>query len=104
MKNMDCANCSKKPQVEYPPVPFIVHENMRAQMDLQARRLIWVIVLLIVLLVGSNIAWVVYENQFETVRIHQDNDNGINNFIGNDGDIYNGDADNYLPQKENQGK
>jgi hypothetical protein len=92
---MDCTNCNRK--VEYPPVPFVVHENMRAQMDLQIRRLIRVIVLLVVLLVGSNMAWLFYEEQFETVRVQQENDRGINNFIGNDGDINNGNPDNYLP-------
>ena len=92
---MDCTNCNR--QVDYPPVPFVVHENMRAQMDLQIRRLIRVIVLLVVLLVGSNMAWLLYEEQFETVRVHQENDRGVNNFIGNDGDITNGNADDYLP-------
>ena len=92
---MDCTNCNR--QVDYPPVPFVVHENLRAQMDLHARRLVRVIVLLIVLLVGSNIAWIVYEHQYETFRIEQTNDRGVNNFIGNDGDITNGNADDYLP-------
>lgn len=92
---MDCTNCNR--QVEYPPVPFVVHENMRAQMDLTIRRLIRVLVLLIVLLVGSNMAWLLYEEQFETVRVQQENDRGVNNFIGNDGDITNGNPNDYLP-------
>ena len=92
---MDCTNCNR--QVDYPPVPFVVHENMRAQMDLTIRRLIRVLVLLIILLVGSNLAWLCYEEQYETVRVQQENERGVNNFIGNDGDIYNGKADDYLP-------
>ena len=92
---MDCTNCNR--QVEYPPVPFVVHENMRAQMDLTIRRLIRVLVLLIILLVGSNMAWLLYEEQFDTVRAQQENERGVNNFIGNDGDITNGNADDYLP-------
>ena len=92
---MDCTNCSR--QVDYPPVPFVVHENLRAQMDLHARRLVRVIVLLIMLLVGSNMAWLLYEEQFETVRVQQEKERGVNNFIGNDGDITNGNADDYLP-------
>ena len=92
---MDCTNCTK--QVEYPPVPFVVHENMRAQMDLNSHRLIRVIVLLIILLVATNCAWLWHESQYETVRIEQENDRGINNFIGNDGDIYNGQANDNLP-------
>lgn len=92
---MDCTNCNR--QVDYPPVPFVVHENLRAQMDLHARRLVRVIVLLVVLLVGSNMAWLLYEEQFETVRVQQEKERGVNNFIGNDGDITNGNADDYLP-------
>ena len=37
------------------------HEN-------REKRFIWVIVLLICLLVGSNIGWLIYESQFETVE------------------------------------
>ena len=66
-------------------------------MDLHARRLVRVIVLLIMLLVGSNMAWLLYEEQFETVRVQQEKERGVNNFIGNDGDITNGNADDYLP-------
>jgi hypothetical protein len=57
-----------------------------------------VIVLLIVLLVGSNIGWLVYNSQFEVVEestvITQENADGYNNYIGNDGDIVNGETDN----------
>lgn len=91
----DCTNCSKR--ADFPPVPFVVHENMRAQMDLHARRLIRVIVLLVVLLVASNFGWLLYEQQYETVRVKQENERGINNFIGNDGDIYNGEPNDNLP-------
>ena len=58
------------------------HEN-------REKRLVWVIVLLICLLVGSNAGWLIYENSFEDVVITQENDDGYNNFIGNDGDITN---------------
>ena len=76
-------------------VPFAVYESVMAQI----RRPLWVIVLLIVLLVGSNVGWLIYEAQFEVVEettttITQDNAEGYNNYIGNDGDIVNGKADN----------
>lgn len=59
------------------------------------KRLIAIIVLVIVLLVGSNIGWLVYESQFETTETVEEilvdaEDNGVANYIGNDGDIYNG--------------
>ena len=80
-------------------VPYVVHESAMARAERQTKSLVWVIVLLIVLLVGSNCAWLWYENQFEVVEettttIEQDNENGYNNYIGNDGDILNGKAEN----------
>lgn len=54
----DCQNCASNGSVyNAAPVPFVTHENMRAQMDTANLRLVRVIVLLIVLLVGSNLLW-----------------------------------------------
>ena len=80
-------------------VPYVVHESAMARAERHTKELVWVIVLLIVLLVGSNGAWLWYENQFEVVEettttITQDNADGYNNYIGNDGDIVNGKTDN----------
>ena len=82
-------------------IPFAAHESAMARAERHIKALIWVIVLLIVLLVGSNGAWLWYENQFEVVEetttettVTQDNADGYNNYIGNDGDIVNGKADN----------
>lgn len=90
---MDCTNCNR--QVDYPPVPFVVHENLRAQMDLHARRLVRVIVLLIVLLVGSNALWLWHEGQYAVERtiteIEQDTDGGGNNYVV--GGNFNGEAE-----------
>ena len=63
------------------------------------KRYIWIIVLLILLLVGSNVGWLIYESQFEVVEetsttVTQDNENGYNNYIGNDGDINYGETNN----------
>ena len=81
-------------------VPYVVHESAMARAERQTKSLVWVIVLLIVLLVGTNAGWLWYENQFEGVKettetiITQDNADGYNNYIGNDGDIVNGETDN----------
>ena len=81
-------------------VPYVVHESAMARAERQTKSLVWVIVLLIVLLVGSNVGWLIYESQFEVVEettetiITQENADGYNNYIGNDGDIDNGEADN----------
>ena len=57
-------------------VPYVVHESAMARAERQTKSLVWVIVLLIVLLVGSNCAWMIYENSFddmtETYTVEQD--------------------------------
>ena len=97
---MDCETCKEKRKVisQTPKdVPYIAHESAVARLERVIKRL-WVLVLaLIILLCASNAAWIWWESQFEEVRIEQDNESGYNNFIGNDGDIYNGEADNNSP-------
>lgn len=84
---MDCSKCEKG-GVYNTTVPFVVHENLRAQMSAVNARLIRVIVLLIVLLVGSNIAWLVYESQFEELSIEQEVDTGEGDaFVVGNGDL-----------------
>ena len=94
---MDCETCKEKRKViaQTPKdVPYIAHESAVARLERVIKRL-WVLALvLIVLLAASNAAWIWYESQFEEVRIEQENESGYNNFIGNDGDIYNGETDN----------
>lgn len=80
-------------------IPFAAHESAMGREERHIKALIWVIVLLIVLLVGTNAGWLIYNSQFEVVEettttITQDNADGYNNYIGNDGDIVNGKADN----------
>lgn len=72
-------------------MPVAVHEASEERHASRYKGLLAVIILLVVLLVGSNIAWLVYESQFETVEetyqdVMQEADNGENNFIG--GDLY----------------
>ena len=97
---MDCETCKEKRKViaQTPKdVPYIAHESAVARLERVIKRL-WVLVLaLIILLCASNAAWIWWESQFEEIRIEQDNESGYNNFIGNDGDIYNGETDNNNP-------
>ena len=95
MAEKKCNNCGtdKAPT----SVPYVVHESTMARAERQSKRLVAIIILLIILLVGSNIGWLVYESQFETVEntVEEDvvvdaGENGIANYIGNDGDITNG--------------
>lgn len=52
------------------------------------KRLWILIIILVLLLFGTNAAWVYYESQFETVtvsqEVEQDAENGSNRFIGGD--------------------
>ena len=81
-----CNNCGteKKPAT----VPYVAHEFAMARAERQSKRLVAVIILLVLLLVGSNIGWLVYENSFEdyviTQEVEQEADNGENHFIGGD--------------------
>ena len=83
----DCKSCKSKEQPSE-AVPFIVHEGMMARAERMIKRLWITILLLIVLLVGTNGAWIWYESQFEdcvtTQEVTQDVENGNNSFIGGD--------------------
>lgn len=91
-----CNNCGT--ESENAIMPYAVHETAMAQNERHTKSLVRVIVLLIVLLVGSNAGWLIYNSQFDdveetTTTITQDNTDGYNNYIGNDGDIINGKTD-----------
>ena len=93
----NCESCNGKDSHAPESVPYIVHESSMARMERQIKRLWITVIVLIVMLVGTNAAWLYYESQWETVEkweITQENDGGYNNYIGNDGDIVNGKADN----------
>ena len=87
----NCSNC-KNENVNPEAVPYIVHESAMARAERAAKRLWVVIILLIIMLVGTNGAWLWWNNQWETVEsweVTQENEGGNNNYIGNDGDITN---------------
>ncbi len=89
-----CNNCGteKTPAT----VPYVVHESAMARAERHSKRL-WIVVLVLIgALIASNVAWIVYEAQFEVVEetnttVEQDAQNGENNFIGGD---YYGEANN----------
>ena len=87
----DCGKCKVK-SAQAADVPYIVHEASMARSERTVKRLWATIILLILLLVGSNAAWLFYEIQFEDVitTVTQENEDGYNNFIGRDGEGQNG--------------
>ena len=85
------ANCETCNKVQNAPesVPYIAHEASMARMERQAKRLWIAALLLIVMLVGTNAAWLYYESSFEdvvtTTTIESEQDGaGVNVFGGGD--------------------
>lgn len=88
----ECKTCeSNKPNVRQYDIDLL-----SAMAERTIKRL-WICVLvLIIALIGTNAGWLYYESQFETIttEVTQENADGYNNYIGNDGDIVNGETDN----------
>lgn len=79
-------------------IPFIAHEQMMVRMERTNHRLWILCIFLIICLIASNVAWVIYKNQWEvveetTTEVSQDSgEGGVNrlNVVGGD---YYGEAD-----------
>lgn len=73
-------------------VPYVVLESERARQEKGRKheRTLWfiVVIVLLLLLFGTNAAWINYEAQFSkeeiTQEVWQDAENGINRFVGGD--------------------
>lgn len=64
------------------------HELDMARTERANRRLWVVVILLILMLVGSNLAWIYYENQFTDTEVTQEVDTGDGDAVVNGvGDI-----------------
>ena len=88
----DCKSCeSNKPNVRQYDIDLL-----SAMAERTIKRLWIIILVLIIALIGTNGAWLYCESQFETIttEVTQENADGYNNYIGNDGDIVNGETDN----------
>ena len=82
----NCENCKAKPYKEPESVPYIAHEASMARMERQIKRLWITVLVMIVMLVATNGAWILYESQMETIyqEVTQEADTGTNNFVGGD--------------------
>lgn len=70
-------------------VPYIVYEATMSRLERTIKRLFILIVMLIICLVGTNVAWTIYTSQYDFVGYEQDGD-GINNVnFGGQGDLDN---------------
>ena len=76
-------------------VPYIVHEASMARMERIIKRLWIVVVILIVALVGTNLAWTLYESQFETIVTEtytSESDDGGIAIVNRDGEVNYGES------------
>lgn len=74
-------------------VPYIVYESESARHERREKRLVLALIVAIVLIAVSNLAWLWFFNQFDfssqTVMFDTE-EGGDNSYIGNNGDIING--------------
>lgn len=76
-------------------VPLAAYEVMTDRMAKSMKWMIGLCVVLVIALIATNMAWIVYENSYaDQVTVTQDTPNGNNNYIGRDGGITNGATDN----------
>lgn len=94
-----CNNCGTEKQNVN--VPYVVHESAMARSERNSKRMWIVILVLILALIGTNLAWIIYENSFEDYGITEEYDaeqdadgGGDNNSIINGGEIVNGESEN----------
>ena len=90
-----CNNCGTNEKKTPATVPYAVLEDFKETAKANSFKWFIICLILIVLLVGSNVGWLIYESSFEEVVTTEEiivdsEDNGTANYIGNDGDIYNG--------------
>ena len=87
---MDCSTCKEKRE-QAEPVAFIAFESMKATLERTVKRLWILAIILIILLFGTNAAWIYYESQWEvyetSIEAEQITDGGGSNYaVG--GDMY----------------
>lgn len=88
-----CNGC-KTQNTETNKISLVSAECEATRQHAIIKRLISVVLFLVVLLFGTNLAWIVYESQFENVvetyEVEQDTEHGNNNCIIKGGEICNG--------------
>ena len=93
---MNCSTCKERGRAE--PVSYLAYESMKATLERTIRRL-WILTLvLVVLLFGTNAAWIYYESQWEVVETYQEVDQEIDTgvgdaFVAGIGDIHYGESE-----------
>ena len=80
-------------------IPFIVFESSMARQERTIKRLVIALIFSFVLAFTSNAIWlmVVSDYEYANEEVTVDGTDGVANYIGNDGDIANG--ENYSKEK-----
>lgn len=92
----NCENCKGKEAHAPESVPYIVHESSMARMERQVKRGWIALIVAVCLLFASNAAWLwcwmQYDYSSESYEevVVDAQDGGNANYIGQDGNIYNG--------------
>lgn len=83
----NCDSCGKRPPE---PVPYVVHEADMARQERTIKRLWILLLVMLVLLVGTNGAWIYYESQFvdESWTFEANTDDGGTAIANGDGEVY----------------
>lgn len=71
-------------------MPIAQHEKDQNRLMSIIKWLIAITIILIVLLVGSNVGWLIYESQFETITYDYEQDGEGTNIIGDSNEVNNG--------------
>lgn len=95
----NCENCAtecvKIEEKETPvSVPYVVYESAQARNERNAKRLVIALIVAVALIFASNAIWLWAWMQYDYVsyEVSADGDSDAN-YIGNDGNIYNGSTD-----------
>lgn len=73
-------------------VPYVVYEGEMARQERMVKRLFTALIVSVLIFFASNACWIWLWNQYDYVddAVDIQNEDGNANYIGNDGDIYNG--------------
>lgn len=89
---MSCEGCANKNESPK-EVPYIVYEASMGRAERIIKRLIIALIAAVILIFASNGIWLWYFSGFDVESYELTTDDGGNaNYIGNDGDIYNGEG------------
>ncbi len=99
-----CDGCKNKVYTEEEKmltVPYVAHQSAAARQERQIRRMWIALIVAVAMLFASNMGWLIYESQFETITYEQDGE-GINNVnYGEQGDLNNGtESENQAEEEE----